>query len=82
MSMTLGWDSSELYYSVREPFPSNTTGTSMVCGKIATAPLRVTSHMPEHGVIFSDGVEQDFLHFNAGIEATISVAEKRGYLIV
>jgi hypothetical protein len=38
--------------------------------------------MPENGVIFSDGIESDFLQFNSGIEATISVAEKRGHLVV
>ena len=29
-----------------------------------------------------DGVEQDFLQFNSGIEAKISVASKKGYLVV
>ena len=75
------WDSDFLYYSVREPFPSKTTGTSLVFGQVAST-LKVTSHMPESGVIFSDGVEQDFLQFNSGIEAKISVAAKRGYLVV
>lgn len=38
--------------------------------------------MPENGVIFSDGIENDFLEFNAGTQAIISIAEKRGYLVV
>jgi len=76
------WDSDYLLFSVREPFPSNTTGTSLVFGKIESSPLQVTSQMPEGGVIFSDGVEQDFLQFNSGIEAKISVASKKGYLVV
>ena len=42
----------------------------------------VGSQMPENGVIFSDGIEQDFLQFNSGIEARISVAPKRGFLVV
>lgn len=75
------WNSEYLYYSVREPFPSNITGTNLVFGKI-TDSLQVTSQMPENGVIFSDGVEQDFLQFNSGIEAKISVASKKGYLVV
>jgi len=75
------WDSDYLYYSVREPFPSNTTGTSLVFGKI-TDSLQITSQMPENGVIFSDGVEHDFLQFNSGIEAKISVAAQKGYLVV
>jgi hypothetical protein len=38
--------------------------------------------MPEDGVIFSDGVESDYLEFNSGVEATIGLAEKRGRLVV
>jgi hypothetical protein len=38
--------------------------------------------MPENGVIFSDGIESDYLQFNSGIEATITVAEKKGHLVV
>lgn len=71
------WNSEYLFYSVREPFPSNTTGTSLVFGKI-TESFQVISQMPENGVIFSDGIEQDFLQFNSGIEAKISVAAKKG----
>jgi len=80
-AVPLTWDSDHLYYSVREPFPSNTTGTKLVFGEITDA-LQITSQMPENGVIFSDGVEQDFLQFNSGIEATICVAAKKGYLVV
>ena len=38
--------------------------------------------MPEHGVIFSDGIEADFLEFNSGTHAVIKVAEKKGMLVV
>ncbi len=76
------WNSNYLYYSVREPFPSNTTGTSLTFGQIKNKPLRIASHMPEDGVIFSDGVEQDYLSFNSGIEARIEVAPKKGLLVV
>ncbi|MCL1875058.1 MAG: hypothetical protein FWF87_02215 [Synergistaceae bacterium] len=76
------WDSEFLYYSVREPFHSNTTGAGIVFGTITNSPLLVISQMPEGGVIFSDGIEHDFLRFNSGIEAKISVASKKGYLVV
>ena len=33
--------------------------------------------MPENGAIFSDGMENDYLQFNSGIEAIITVAEKK-----
>lgn len=80
---TSSWNIDYLYYSVREPFPSKTSGTNLVFGKVSGAePLKILSYMPENGVIFSDGIENDFLEFNAGVEATISVAEKRGYLVL
>lgn len=76
------WNSDYLFYSVREPFPSNTTGAELVFGKISGSPMQIVSRMPENGVIFSDGVEHDFLEFNSGIDAKISVAAQKGYLVV
>jgi hypothetical protein len=38
--------------------------------------------MPERGVIFSDGVEADFLEFNSGTKAEIKIAERKGLLVV
>ncbi|KZE73305.1 MULTISPECIES: hypothetical protein [Paenibacillus] len=77
------WSLPSLYFTVREPFPSRTTAAELVFGQVAVErPLRIASQMPENGVIFSDGVESDFLEFNAGIEATIGPAEKKGHLVV
>lgn len=79
----LAWDHPHLYFTVREPFPSRTTAAGLVFGQIGSKqPLRITSQMPEDGVIFSDGVESDFLEFNSGVEAVISLAEKKGRLVV
>ena len=73
----------ELYYTVREPYPSTATGADMVFGQITTkTPLQIVSSMPENGVIFSDGMEQDFLQFNSGTTVTIGIADQRGYLVV
>jgi len=38
--------------------------------------------MAEGGVIFSDGIEADFLEFNAGARVEIAVATRRGRLVV
>ncbi|WP_438350027.1 sugar kinase [Paenibacillus sp. FA6] len=77
------WNCPHLYFTVREPFPSRTTSAELVFGQInGGTPLQITSQMPENGVIFSDGVESDFLEFNSGVQATISLAEKRGRLVV
>lgn len=79
----LGWDMEYLYFSVREPFPSRISKTDIVFGKISKGcPLKILSQMPENGVIFSDGIENDYLQFNSGIEATITVAGKKGHLVV
>ncbi len=76
-------DANHLYFTVREPFPSKTTGVEVVFGRVAEAtPLILESHMPERGVIFSDGVESDFLEFNSGSKATVGVAERQGVLVV
>ena len=58
-------------YFVREPFPSVATGTTVRCGKIEHEALRVASHMNSGGVIFADGIEQDFVAFDWG--RTVSV---------
>jgi len=62
----LGW-------FVREPFPSVATGSSMRAGKLAEQPLRLTSHMNDGGVIFADGIEQDFLSFDWGRRLEVTV---------
>ena len=77
------WDADWLYYTVREPFPSKSSAASLVFGKVTREePLTVVSQTPEAGVIFSDGIEKDFLEFNAGARATITLAEKKGHLVV
>jgi hypothetical protein len=43
--------------------------------------LEVTSQMPQDGVIFSDGVEADYLSFDSGAIATISVAGEKAKLV-
>lgn len=76
------WDTPTLTFAVREPFPSRTSQTSLVYGQFdAGQPLRVRSRMPDNGVIFSDGVEADFLRFNAGMEAVVSVSQVQGRLV-
>jgi len=77
------WEAEYLYFSVREPFPSRTSSAGMVFGKITPqASLYVVSHTPDTGVIFSDGIENDFIQFPSGMEATIAVSERVGRLVV
>jgi hypothetical protein len=76
------WDANYLCYTVREPFPTKTTGTSLVFGRVTPeTPLILESRMAENGVIFSDGIEKDFLEFNSGTQAVIGIAERKGVLV-
>ncbi len=77
------WDAEQLYFTVREPFPSKTTQAELVFGEVSSQqPLTIRSFMPENGVLFSDGIESDFIQFNSGAEVTIEVAPLRGNLVV
>jgi len=76
------WDAGYLLYTVREPFPTRTTGASLVFGRVTPeTPLILESRMAENGVIFSDGIEKDFLEFNSGTKAVINIAERKGVLV-
>lgn len=67
----------ELRYSVREPFTSRTSAAAMVCGSITDGtPLEIVSQMPRGGTIFSDGMEDDYLSFDAGLRATIGISSR------
>ncbi len=79
----LDWEAEQLIFVVREPFASKTSQAGLVCGTITPqAPLEVRSEMADGGVIFSDGVEADYLAFNAGITATIGLAPQKTCLVV
>lgn len=83
LSKGLAWDCSDLYYTVREPFPSAVTQANLVFGKIANhTTLKLTSKMAENGVIFSDGMESDPIQFNAGTTVNIGLSKTQGRLVV
>lgn len=77
------WDASYLQFAVREPFPSRSSQATLVFGRVdSEQQLKLRSFMPENGVIFSDGIEADYVSFNSGVEATIGVAERSGKVVV
>lgn len=79
----LDWSTPSLLFAVREPFPSHTTQTTLIYGQVSKhAPLRIASRMAGYGVIFSDGMETDFISFNSGTDVTINVAAKTAHLVV
>lgn len=80
---TIGWDDPRLAYVVREPFVSKSSQATVVAGLLAAgASLTIESHMPDGGVIFSDGVEADALRFPSGARVTIAAAAQRTRLVV
>ena len=72
----------ELLFAVREPFQSVRTQTGIATGIIRTQNcLTIESLMPTNGVIFSDGIETDFLKFNSGTIATIGLAKETARIV-
>jgi hypothetical protein len=77
------WEDRQLAWAVREPFVSKTSRAELVFGILNEGEeLVVESQMSSGGVIFSDGVESDFLEFNGGSIARISVSKQRARLVV
>jgi NAD kinase len=81
--LEVSWEADRLWYAVREPFVSKTSQASLVFGQIGPGQeLLITSQMPDYGVIFSDGIEADYLAFNSGLIARVRLADRRTHLIL
>ncbi len=77
------WEENQLTFIVREPYPSRSTQADIVYGRIGMGDqFQVISKMAQGGVIFSDGIENDTLEFNAGSRVRVSVAGRKGRLVV
>ena len=76
------WEERALVFAVREPFPTRSSQATLVYGRVQAEPLRVRSCMPDNGIIFSDGMEADYLRFTAGMEARIAPAATTGQLVL
>jgi len=73
----------ELLFAVREPFQSIKTQIGITAGLIKNKQtLTIESLMPASGVIFSDGIESDFLKFNSGSIATIGIAKETANIVL
>jgi NAD kinase len=79
----LPWDADRLLYAVREPFESRHSRVGIVAGYVEREDqLLIESQMPSNGVIFSDGMEADFLAFDSGAVARIGVAPECAMLVM
>jgi hypothetical protein len=74
---------SDLFFVVREPFISKHSQANIVAGVIKQGELlTIESHMPQNGIIFSDGIQSDFLKFNSGTIAEIGIAKEKATLVI
>lgn len=70
-------------FFAREPWPSQISGCEISTGEISgQIELLVSSRINDGGVIFADGIEQDFLPFDWGVQAHIAMSDKRLNLVV
>jgi NAD kinase len=80
---SLKWEDEKLIFVVREPFLSKMTKTDIGFGIITKREtLKIESKMPTKGIIFSDGIEADFLSFNSGSHVEIGIANEKANLVV
>jgi NAD kinase len=81
--LKLSWEDPRLVYVVREPFVSRHSTAQQTAGMVGRGEkLRLESLMPSGGVLFSDGMEDDFLAFNSGVVAEVGAAPQRARLAV
>lgn len=77
------WDENKIAFVVREPFVSKHSSAETVFGLIEGGEeIVIESRMPTGGVIFSDGVESDFLAFNSGAIAHIRASKQKSHIVM
>ncbi|HWZ42818.1 MAG TPA: hypothetical protein VNW97_05050 [Candidatus Saccharimonadales bacterium] len=78
----LPWQDPNLLFVVREPFVSRHSAAEIVAGMVAPhQQLTLESLMPSGGVIFSDGIETDYLNFNSGAVVRVEAAHQKARLV-
>ncbi|MEL7152413.1 MAG: hypothetical protein AAFN51_01170 [Pseudomonadota bacterium] len=75
-------DRAAMYFS-REPWPSRVSSAELSTGLIHHPDaISMTSRINAGGVIFADGIEQDFLRFDWGQQVRVSVSDRTLNLVV
>lgn len=78
----MSWETDKLVFIVREPFLSRASDIKLTTGFITNQQqLQLESSMPKEGLIFSDGVMDDFIEFNSGAIVRIGIAEEKAILV-
>ena len=82
-AIQLPWEDRRLLWAVREPFVRRQSSAQLVAGMLEEGrELIVESLMPSRGLIFSDGIETDFVEFNSGTIARLRRAPQQAQLVV
>lgn len=72
-----------LAWYVREPFPSVASKIGLNFGVLTDEKsLKIVSEMSDHGVMFADGIETDYVEFVSGQSVEIRLAEETLNLIM
>ena len=83
LEQKMHWDDRQLMFVVREPSLSKTSQTGITAGLIEEKEkLVIESQMPSNGIVFSDGVEADFMQFNTGAIVEIGVAKEKARIVL
>ena len=81
--MVCGKINNQLVFVVREPFLSKQSQATIGYGTLTgNQILNIESHIPTKGIIFSDGIESDFLNFNSRSIVYIGIADEKANLVV
>jgi hypothetical protein len=79
----MSWEDARLFFVTREPFVSRHSSAGLLNGYIADGrELVVESTMASGGCVFSDGVQQDSVEFNAGAILRVYRSQQKARLIV
>ena len=80
--LSLTPESEELMFAVREPFISKMSSAEICTGIInSNQKLVIESNMVDNGLVFSDGIESDFITFNFGTSVEIYKASEKANLV-
>lgn len=78
----MSWEDPRLFFVVREPFVSRHSAATCTAGWLSGGQtLELESLMPSGGVLFSDGIEADYLQFTSGRVAQIGPASLKARLV-
>jgi len=79
----INFKDNQLFFAVREPFKSISSQIDICNGIIHQQnSLEIESYMPNNGIIFSDGIEKDFLSFNSGSIVSIGISKEFASLVL